>query len=263
MKRHIIASLAALGFASSANAQTPEDVQVIVDNLPNASVALIEGVADISTTLIETSSAVETSAAAGSALRGVGGALLSGSPSFGAIPLGLLLVNFKVQDAVAPFAEFIDDPNADTFNSVFNPDDLGTIAANLATVPDAAYNGKPFSIPFQGTFETGLKDATVSLLKGDFTNGATGNGVPSVSASSVFSVISVTNALLEDTNYGEGSADFGGTLAAISLAPLGAAAPNLEPLEESLAPLYEALEPLTTPAIAAIEASDVPEVPEF
>lgn len=247
MKRYLLIGLAALGLSANASAQ--DDVTIILGNLEATTEALSMGLEDTLTTLAETQSAVDTSAALGDTAVDTGSALVAGTEQFGALGLGLLLGNNAVQTNLNPFLTAIDDPTEENINNAFNPEDLNTIASNLENVPDALIEGTPFG------GNTGLKDGVIALLEGDLIADPPLFFGPSAVTSPLLGLTAASNTLFEGTNYGQagGSANLPGTLGITTLVVAGATGGQLEELEENVAPLFEAAEPLTTPLIEAIE----------
>lgn len=256
MKRHLLIGALALGLYAAPSAADPvADVLYIVEhNLDPTTIALIEGVADTSVTLMETASAVQTSAALGDTLVNAGSALVSGTGEFGQLGFGFLLANLAVQTNLNPFLTAIDDPSAENFNAVFNPDDLAVIAANLPAAVEGAW------APDDSV--GGIQRALTETLQGNLVDPGLFGG-PSTFFSTVNGVGTGTLLLIEGTNYGSSGANLALGLAVAGLLGNGLAAAQLQPTEDALVPVFEALEPVTTPVIAAIEASEVPEIPEF
>lgn len=246
MKRYLLTGLVCLGFVGNASAQDPADVTAILENLQPALEDLAAGLENTATTLADTQSAVETSAALGDTVVTSGSTLVQGAPTLGSLGLGLTLVNSGLQGSAEPLLVLIDDPSADTLEDVFNPDDLSTIAGNLENVPDAVLFGTPFG------FNIGVRDGAVELLQGNLVEGPLGIG-PSAGSGVAFGLVSGTDELLDGTNYGQGGANFAGTLGITSLVALAALEGPATDVEDGAAPIFEAAAPATEPLIEALE----------
>lgn len=224
MKRYLIAGVAALGFSANAAAQDlSEDVIVVLGNSQDATAALIQGLGDTGVTLVETTSAVQTSAALGDALVDAGGAAVAGAPNLGLLgSLGFGIINNSIQTPLQGILIVVDDPSAENIGNIFNPEDLMTIGANLPNTT--------------GPLGDGLADAAIGALEGNVTdvgfgllNGSLNGGVE----------------LFADTNY-----DLNGGAVPILL-PIGAVALvgvlgggiALNPINEQLEPLAAAWAP--------------------
>lgn len=261
MKRYLIVTLASFGFATGVNAQPgPADLQAIAGNLQPTVEALTTGLQDTAETLANTQSAVQTSAALGDTAVNTTGALVQDAPSLGALGFGANLMNQAIQQNLNPVLATIDNPSQDNINRVFNPQDLNTIAGNLEDTPQALWAGTLAAGNNQG-----LQDATVALLEGNLVDPALIPG-PSVVSSPGFALASGTYTLLDGTNYGgvlvgdPGAGAGAGIPVTIALANTvanGAIAPSLVPVEEGLAPAFDAAAPATDPVIDGIQGIEL------
>lgn len=254
MKRYLLIGLLTFGFAGTTSAQGPEDVQAILENLQPATEDLAAGLESTATTLAETQSAVATSAALGDAVVTTSSTLVQDSPALGNLAFGAQLMNQAVQQNLNPFLAAMDEPSQENLNNAFNPDDLATIAGNLEDTPQALWEGT-----FTAGNNQGLQDASIALLEGNLVDTALIPG-PSAVSSPGFAVASASYVLLDGTNYGgvlgDDSAGFPVTIALANTVANGAVAPQLVPVEEGLAPVFDAAAPATDPVIAELEAFD-------
>lgn len=220
-----------------------EDVQIIAGNLPAAVEAAAAGLQEAAATAQETQSAVETSAALGDTVVATGSTLVDGTTQFGALGLGLTLMNLGFQEAVRPVTEDIID-NQDP-QAVLDPAHLQTLADNLPTMLDSIQNGSPGGCFPQGGMATGL----AHLLQGNVID-------PPLGIGPAFWCYSVVNPLLAGFTATEGTPFVGAfQFLGISSLVVGAAA---EPeftntIEPGLAPVFEGLAPVTGPVIDALE----------
>lgn len=256
MKRYLLIAAAALGLYASASAADPvSDVQIILtENLQPTTVVLIEGLADTGVVLIETTNAVQTSAAFGNTVAGTGSALVAGTEDLGALGLGLQLGNLALQQNLSPLLEFLDDPSEETLDALFKIEDLGRISNNIPESLEAGWEGSSFA------FNTGIQDALVQGLQGNLVDSAIIPTNPALLHSTLFGLTAGSEELFRLTNYDVDGANFAGSVGVLSLVLNGALAGQLEPLEEALLPLFEELEPATTPLGAGIEAFEIPDL---
>ena len=249
MRKRMLGTVAAatavcvMGFTTTA--AHADDTQIIIDNVPTAVDALVAGVQETADTLTTTQSAVATSAALGQAVVDTGSALVAGTEQFGALGLGLLLVNLGVQQGLAPYLGAIDDPS--TAADLINPDDLNVLADNLgpttefvvANLATAAAEGLKGNLVAPGFLDpvTGTPAAlgnTLALVGDLITGGA---------------VILLT----QGTSF-EGL----GFVVPITVLVAGAAAGGalgdyLQQIEDAVAPIAEAGAPVSAPIIELLE----------
>ncbi|MEX0875372.1 MAG: hypothetical protein WD646_02300 [Actinomycetota bacterium] len=228
--------------SGTASAQDPavllSDLQIMVENAPGAGDELAAGLQEAIDTLASTQSAEETAAAIGDALVAAGSALVAGTQQFGALGLGLTLMNLGFQSAISPVVvDIIDEQNP---QAVLDPAHLEAILANLPTILEEIQNGA-------GT-GCGAPDGLVHLLEGNVIE-------PPLGIGEAFWSCAVVNALLAGFNATtgtplEGTFQFLG----ISSIVIGAAIePNVTELEGQLAPVFDALAPVTDQIIAVLE----------
>lgn len=236
MKRYLLIGLATLGFAGSASAQGPEDVEAILNNLQPALEDLAAGLESTATTLADTQSAIETSEALGDTVVTTGSTLVQDT-EFATLSLALGVNNDAVQGLLEPYLTVIDDPSAESLQGAFDPDDLSTIAANLEDVPKAALEGSGF-----GENGNGLRAAAIETLRGNL--GDLNN--PGALIYGAGGVIIPTQTLVEGTSFQQEV----GNLAAINgLVIIIGGEPVWEQLRGPASDLGEAGAPLTEPVI--------------
>lgn len=223
---------ATIGFVPAASADPAEDAQIIAGNVPAAVQALIDGVQETVDALTETQSVEATVQALGQALVDAGTALVDGTEQFGALGLGLTLVNLGLQNALAPYAQAIDDPSL--LGGIITAEDFQILAANLQA--------------FLAAEQTSLANGLVFLLQGNIIEPPLGIGPAFYSEAVVGTLLNgftaATGTFLEGVFQ---------TLGITSLVVGGALEPQVSELEVALAPLFEALGPITEPIIAALE----------
>jgi hypothetical protein len=229
MKKRFLRTIAAglavsvLGFAGTAHADPADDAAIILENLPAAVDLLVAGVQDAADTYTETSSAVEAADALGDALVAAGSALVAGTEQFGALGLGFSLLNGAIQGALEPYLSALDDPS--TAADLFNPDDLTTILNNLSPALD------------------NLQPTVVAIV----IEGLGGNLMNLVLE--VINLVGYIVTVLVGTNY----EPFVQLVGIPLLVGLFAGAEYIQQLEEGLAPLFDALDPVTAPILEALE----------
>ena len=232
--------------SGTASAQDPEvllsDLQIMVENAPAAGDELAAGLQEAIDTLTATQSAEETAAAIGQALVAGGSALVDGTEQFGALGLGLLLMNSAFQSALSPVTvDIIDEQNP---QAVLDPAHVDTILGNLPGALEAIQTGENGGCSPQAGFTTGVAE----LLRGNVID-------PPLGAGPAFWCYSVLNPTFFIGNTTIGT-PFHGTFQFILISELilGAVAePNVSELEGQVAPVFDALAPVTDPIIAVLE----------
>lgn len=218
-------AVSVLAFAGTAHADPADDVAKIVENVPAAVDALVDGVQATVGVLTDTGSAEATAASLGQALVAAGSALVSGTEQFGALGFGFTLINSSLQSALAPYLAAIDDPS--TAGGLINPDDLQTILDNL---PSTVENTKPAVV-------SGL----VGLLEGDVYNGLGNTSVAGVLAAGELTNGTNLQALVAPA-------------AIVVLIAIIAGGGYLTDIGDALAPVFESAASVTGPVIALLEA---------
>lgn len=247
MKRFAATAVAAatlggsvVGFARPAAADPAADVQQLIDNAPAAIQTLVDGLQAAVDVYVGTDSAVATSAAIGDAVVQSGTVLVAGTEQFGALGLGLLLVNLSVQGTLHPYLSAIDDPS--TAGGLVDPNALGYLLNRLPALLEAE----------QGT----LARTLVLALQGNLIDPPLGFG-PAVYGEGV--VGSLQNLFAwaggdePDDLYTTPLESVFSTLGITSLVIGGALESQVTDLEAAVAPLFEALGPVTEPLIGVLE----------
>lgn len=237
-------ALSMTGLAGVAAADPAADVQIMLENLPEAIDELVVGVQEAVDILGSTQSAVDTAAALGDAIVAAGTALVDGTEQFGALGLGFALLNSSLQTALAPYLNAIDDPS--TIGDLVNPDDISGLLANLPRAIEALLHGNEVN----GGDDDGLVCAVAELLRGNLVAG-TGFGAigtPAVAGCAAIALVGFSVTLTENTGF----SDLAGPFLVLSLVGPIAAADYLQQIEDALAPVFEALGPITEPVAVAL-----------
>lgn len=239
-----LATVGALGLSLTgfvgggvAQADTADDLQVMLGNLPDAVDVLTE---KIQTALDNYQANGTLDGLAFDLIIGVGdtaGALGNGTEQFGLLGLGVTLGLAGPYSIIQPFVIAFDNDPASVLQQL-DPADVSTILGNVPSVLDAL---------------TPEVVALISdLLQGDLIGGTdlfSATSQPGVVGDAFAALNNVLNALFANT-------DFGNTV------PLGVgvpllvaavvAAPYVQQAEDALAPLFDALAPVTAPIIDAL-----------
>lgn len=239
-------ALSATGFAASPAAADPAaDVQIILDNAPEAVQQLVDGIQAAVDALVAEEGVVAASNEFFNGLINAGVTLVDGTTQFGSLGLGIGLSVLGLQQALSPYLEAIDNPMG--AGGLFDPEgDLNAILANL---------GPATAILVDNT-STGLAE----LLKGNlWVDGLLGSaGTPAAVGNLVAGVFGglfepgVVGALLQDTTL----VGFDASLRITGLVLGGALGgfAGLAQLENDLAPIFDALDPALAPLVAVLEA---------
>ena len=248
MRRKLVGTVAAglavsvLGFTTPAHA---DDTQVIIDNIPAAVNELVDGIQSTADAYLATQSAVAASAALGQGLVDTGTALVTGTEQFGALGLGLMLVNLSLQQGPAPFLGAIDDPS--TAGDLLTADDFAALQANVQPALDLIVENAKTAVA------EGLKG---NLVAPGFLDPVTGTPALLGNTLAIVGDLSTGGAvlLLTQNTTLQGL----GTTVPILVLVGGAAAGGflgdaLVQLEDAVAPVADALAPVTSPIIALLE----------
>lgn len=245
-KTQWIAAAVALGFAATAPAQEVDDVEIIVGNLGPAGEAFADGMAEALDVLVEEQSTAEVadtliggSLFGGSVLSDTASALVAGS-SLDALGLGAALIGGAANAGIQPYLGFVDDPTGQPLDTVFDPDDLETIADNLEPAGEALIAGQ--------NGDSGLQQAGIEALQGNLYEGGA-LGPTDGAVLHAFEGAIALQMLTEGTNYQD--------LAFAVLVPLLVGAIAAEPVfdayDDPFGTVFAAAEPATGPLIEAIE----------
>lgn len=255
MKRSsFLSALIVLGISAHAAAQ--DDVTVILGNLDSTGEALVTGLQDTASTLAETQSAVAVSAALGDTVTNAGIALVDGTEQFAHVGPDLVRLNGDIQRNVNPFAALIDEPSQKNLDAAFKREDLTQIGENLSFVDDALLGPDP-NLPSMG-----VKPGVRELLQGNLvaygirSNRYEGSAV----GGSLLGVGSATYYLFYQTNYDWYAGGFARTVFTAAYMANDIATGFVEPLEPSLAPVFEDTAPVTVPAYDAVMDFDTGDV---
>lgn len=234
-------ALSMTGLAGAAAADPADDVAIMLENLPTAVEELVAGVQEAIDVLATTQSAVDTSAALGDALVAAGSALVNGTEQFGALGLGLTLVNLGVQQVLAPYLGAIDDPS--TAAGLIDPEDISTLLANLPPAVDGLLYGDGFA--------DGAVIAVAEALKGNLIFGPSFGAIGTPAF--VGNAFNGAGVGLTTLVAGTSIEPIALPVAIILLVAAIGGADYIQQAEDALAPLFEALGPVTEPVVAALE----------
>lgn len=236
-------ALSFTGLQGTAHADLASDLQIVAGNADEAVTALLEGVQGAIDVLVDTQSAVQTSAALGDAVVAAGSALVANTEQFGALGFGFVVINGGVQTVLAPYLGAIDDPST-------AGDALSTLAADLSTILGRLGAGVDGLLHGDG-FGGGVTQAVAEALRGNLIAGP-GFGAIGVPAT-------VGN-LFNGTGVGLSTLVAGTSLEAIVipvaiLLLVGAigAGDYIVQLQDALAPAFDALADVTEPIAVAVE----------
>jgi hypothetical protein len=237
-------ALSFTGLAGTAHADLADDLQIMAGNADEATDALVAGIQEAIDVLTTTQSAVDTSAALGDALVAAGSALIAGTEQFGALGLGFGLLNGSLQAALQPFLNAIDDPS--TAADVITGDDIAGLLGNLPRAVEALLHGNEVN----GGDDDGLVCAVAELLRGNLVAGTgfAAIGTPAVAGCAAIALLGFAVTLTENT----GQSDLAGPFLVAALVGPIALADYLQQAEDALAPLFEALSPVTEPVALAL-----------
>lgn len=243
MKRQLISSaggLVLLAFAGSSFAATPgpADVKAVVGNLGPAVQTLAQGLQNTATTLANTQSAVQTSAALGSTVANTASALVAGAPNLGAAGLLPLVANAEIQSTLHPILNAIDNPTSANFKAALAPQDLNTIVGNLQGVPFALIEGAG-ETSFN-PYGSGLRWAGIGFLQGNPKAAVLGTAA---------AIIVPAKTLVAGTNY----QPLGILLQVSGIGLNLAATPVFHKLQGPAGKLAAAGAPLTTPIVGILK----------
>lgn len=225
-----------------AAADPAEDVQIMLGNLPDAIDELVLGVENAVDVLAATQSLVDAYSELSDALVAAGSDLVAGTTQFGALGFGLTLFFGGIEGLLAPYLNAIDDPA--TAGSIIDPNDLALIGANLPAAIDALLYG------CDGC-DMGLRSGLVQLLQGNLVEASflPGLGQPAFLGDALNGTLGAVSTLVNGTDYFN--------LVIVVLVPMlvlgGVLEGPLVQLEDGLAPLFAALDPVTAPIVTALE----------
>jgi hypothetical protein len=240
-----LATVGALGLSVSglvgggvAQADTADDLQTMLANLPDAVDALAAGVQSAVDAFTANQSLDQLSFNLVIAVADGGNALGAGTEQFGLLGLGLALGIGGPVSILQPYLVAIDDDPASVVDLI-HPEDLATLAGNL---PGALQAAQP-----------DLIEAIVELLDGNLIAGTelfTATGQPAFVGDAYGAVGEFLTALVAGTSF-ESTVPLG--IGVPLLVAVVVAAPYVQQAEDRLAPLFDALAPVTAPIIEALE----------
>lgn len=224
-------TLAVAAFGSAAGADTADDVQQVVENVPAAVERIPPALQAVFDTYSASGSFEDTTFTAISESLQVSLELVQGTEQFALLPLGFALVAQGAYDVVLPYVRAIDDPS--TAGDLVNPDDVTTI---LSQLPDAV---DPLSENVTIAVVEGLQG---NLIAGE---GLFAGGTPAVVGNVVAGTASALAITLEGTNYAPVATAYQFTTLVAAIATGG----YVQDAEDNLAPIFEALSPVTGPIV--------------
>lgn len=232
-------TLAVTAFGNAALADPADDLQIIVDNLPATVEAIPPALQAIVDTYNDTDSLNQAGFAAVQYGSGVVGTLVEGTEQFGALPLGFLFLAGAVHDFVRPYLIAIDDP--DRADEILIADDIPIIIQNAPDIIDPLAEN--------------LTIAVIEGLQGNLTAGSglfAGSGTPALLGNVVQGTVAATSELVKGTTFNTNYNQLPTYLGIAGLVVLSATAGYAQDAEDTLAPVFEALAPVTAPLVEAL-----------
>lgn len=228
------------GMSGVAAADPAEDVATLLGNLPAAIDEVVEGLQAAVDAYNATGSFVEASNALEPELMQTIDALVAGTEQFGALGgFGSTILINSLAGVVEPVLAALDDPSLAT--AIIDGEDIAQLLENL--VPAVSETLHP------GGANVGLICAIADTLRGNLTDGLfastslSGCTIQGVATGYLKLIENVDNASIQSTL---------GLVLVVAIAVPSAVDPHLLTLEENLAPLFEALAPVTGPIADAI-----------
>lgn len=234
-------ALSVTGLAGTAQADLADDLQIMAGNIPAAVDAMVE----------YTQVAFDTFEAGGYGypitqlsfdlayvLQAGVNALTAGTEQFGSLGLGLATVTTAPLGLLIPQLMALDEDPASVLDTI-DPNDVAILIGNL---PAALAAAQPWVI-----------ETVASALVGNLTEGEgsfPGVDTPAVIGSAVAGLTEGFRALIPGTNLADNGADY--TVGGVLLVPAVAVAGYAKDLEEGLAPVFDALAPVTGPIAEAL-----------
>lgn len=231
-------ALSVTSLAGTAQADLADDVAIMVDNVPAAVQTLIDAGQTTVNTYLATNSFEQTNMAALGGVVQTANALAAGTEQFGSLGLGVALGLGGPYSVLQPYLQAFDADPASVVD-MLDPNDIATILANLPTAVQTA--------------QPALVDAVTELLRGNLTEGTGffgGTGTPAVVGSSAEGIVALLTELSRNTSF-EFTLPLG--IGAPLLVAAIATAGYVKQVEDGVAPVFEALAPVTDPIIVALE----------
>lgn len=228
-------TLAVAAFGSAAGADPADDLAIIVENAP----AAVEAVPPVLQAIVDTYLETESTMMAASELMlgtmNITGALFQGTEQFAMVPLGAALAVGGVLTGVQPVLEAIDDP--DLLADLIDPDDLSAILDQApGTVPQLSDH---------------LTIAVIEGLQGNITAGtglSAGLGTPATIGNVFTGTANAIDDIFRGTTWSGLGMAYRVTVAVAAIASAG----YVQDVEDGLAPVFEALAPVTAPLVVAL-----------
>lgn len=225
-------TLAVAAFGNAAAADPADDVQIVIDNLP-AAVELVppalQAVVDNYNANGSVDLAVATALQQGTPIMQ---ALTQGTEQFGLLPLGYaLFVAMPAHGTLSPFLQAIDDPA--TAADLIDADEIAGIVDRLPAAVEI--------------LSENLTVAVVEGLQGNLIAGTSLNALnaPAVLGNVVQGTALASMELLQGTQYEPAAMLVLGVSALAGIASAG----YIQDLEDDLAPIFDALAPVTAPLV--------------
>lgn len=231
-------ALSMTGLAATAHADTAADVQIMLANLPDGVQTLVAGTQTALDNFATSQSVDQLGFNLIQAVQFAVNDITDGTEQFGSLGLGVALALAGPYSILQPYLQALDADPASVLD-LLDPNDLSTLLANL---PAAIAAAQPAAV-----------DALTELLRGNLSEGTGsfgGLGTPAVIGSGLESLTTLLQALATGTSF-EFTLPIGvvSPLLVVAIATAG----YVQDAEAQLAPVFDALAPVTDPIIVALE----------